>query len=58
MKLQQASEHSQGMSDHAFDILCTKDETVIFPYHGYSRLIHRLTYLGTNHANIHVRGYK
>jgi xylulose-5-phosphate/fructose-6-phosphate phosphoketolase len=58
MKLQPASEHPHGLDDKAFDVLFTKDKPVIFAYHGYPWLIHRLTYRRTNHNNIHVRGYK
>jgi xylulose-5-phosphate/fructose-6-phosphate phosphoketolase len=58
MRLQPESEHPHGMSDTAFDALFTADRPVIFAYHGYPWLIHRLTYRRTNHANLHVRGYK
>jgi len=58
MKLQPASEHPHGLSDFDFDALFTKDKPVIFAYHGYPWLIHRLTYRRANHRNIHVRGYK
>jgi len=58
MKLQPQSEHPHGLSDEDFDALFTKDKPVIFAYHGYPTLIHRLTYRRTNHENIHVRGYK
>ena len=58
MRLQPESEHPHGLSDAQFDILFTKDKPVIFAYHGYPWLIHRLTYRRANHANIHVRGYK
>jgi len=58
MKLQPASEHPHGLSDRDFDVLFTKDKPVIFAFHGYPWLIHRLTYRRTNHANLHVRGYK
>ncbi|MBA3581276.1 MAG: phosphoketolase family protein [Gammaproteobacteria bacterium] len=58
MKLQPASEHPHGLSDVDFDELFTKDKPVIFAYHAYPWLIHRLTYRRTNHNNIHVRGYK
>ncbi len=57
MKLQPESEHPHGLSDKDFDVLFTKDKPVIFAYHGYPTLIHRLTYRRTNHRNIHVRGY-
>ena len=58
MRLQPESEHPHGLNDHDFDTLFTKDKPVIFAYHGYPWLIHRLTYRRTNHRNIHVRGYK
>ncbi|HMJ65904.1 MAG TPA: phosphoketolase family protein, partial [Candidatus Binatia bacterium] len=58
MKLQPASEHPHGLSDHDFDTLFTKDKPVVFAFHGYPWLIHRLTYRRTNHKNLHVRGYK
>jgi xylulose-5-phosphate/fructose-6-phosphate phosphoketolase len=58
MKLQPASEHPHGLSDRNFDILFTKDKPIIFAFHGYPWLIHRLTYRRTNHENLHVRGYK
>ncbi len=58
MALQPASEHPHGWNDKDFDILFTKDKPVIFAFHGYPLLIHRLTYRRTNHDNIHVRGYK
>jgi xylulose-5-phosphate/fructose-6-phosphate phosphoketolase len=58
MKLQPPSEHPHGMNDRDFDALFTKDKPVIFAYHGYPWLIHRLTYRRTNHGNLHVRGYK
>ncbi len=58
MKLQSASEHPHGLSDSDFDAIFTKDKPIIFAFHGYPTLIHRLTYRRTNHANIHVRGYK
>ncbi len=58
MKLQPQSEHPHGLSDKDFDILFTKDKPIIFAYHGYPWLIHRLTYRRANHANLHVRGYK
>ncbi len=58
MRLQPAGEHPHGLSDGDFDALFTKDKPVIFAYHGYPWLIHRLTYRRTNHGNIHVRGYK
>ena len=58
MKLQPAGEHPHGLSDPEFDALFTTDKPVVFAYHGYPWLIHRLTYRRTNHANLHVRGYK
>jgi len=58
MKLQPQTEHPHGLSDAEFDLLFTVDKPVIFAYHGYPWLIHRLTYRRTNHGNIHVRGYK
>ena len=58
MRLQPPSEHPHGLSDAEFDELFTRDKPVIFAYHGYPWLIHRLTYRRTNHDNIHVRGYK
>ncbi|PZR29806.1 MAG: phosphoketolase [Citrobacter freundii] len=58
MKLQPESEHPHGLSDKDFDALFTKSKPVIFAFHGYPWLIHRLTYRRTNHHNIHVRGYK
>jgi xylulose-5-phosphate/fructose-6-phosphate phosphoketolase len=58
MKLQPQSEHPHGLSDRDFDELFTRDKPVIFAFHAYPALIHRLTYRRTNHGNIHVRGYK
>ncbi len=58
MRLQPASEHPHGLSDKDFDALFTRDKPVVFAFHGYPWLIHRLTYRRTNHSNIHVRGYK
>jgi xylulose-5-phosphate/fructose-6-phosphate phosphoketolase len=58
MKLQPLSEHPHGLGDHDFDLLFTKDKPIIFAFHGYPWLIHRLTYRRTNHGNLHVRGYK
>jgi len=58
MKLQPSSEHPHGLSDSDFDVLFTKDKPIIFAFHGYPWLIHRLTYRRTNHGNLHVRGYK
>ncbi len=57
MKLQPQSEHPHGLSDRDFDVLFTTDRPVIFAFHGYPTLIHRLTYRRTNHKGIHVRGY-
>jgi len=58
MTLQPPSEHPHGLSDHEFDDLFTKDKPIVFAFHGYPWLIHRLTYKRTNHDNLHVRGYK
>jgi xylulose-5-phosphate/fructose-6-phosphate phosphoketolase len=58
MVLQPQSEHPHGMSDKDFDAIFTKNKPVIFAFHGYPWLIHRLTYRRTNHDDIHVRGYK
>ena len=58
MRLQPDTEHPHGLSDREFDALFTTDRPVIFAYHGYPWLIHRLTYRRTNHHNLHVRGYK
>src|SRR5437879_8429544 len=58
MKLQQPNEHPHGLSDKDFDVLFTTDKPIIFAFHGYPWLIHRLTYRRTNHKNLHVRGYK
>ncbi|HTD21051.1 MAG TPA: phosphoketolase family protein [Terriglobales bacterium] len=58
MALQPASEHPHGLADEDFDEIFTADRPVIFAYHGYATLIHRLTYRRRNHDNIHVRGYK
>jgi xylulose-5-phosphate/fructose-6-phosphate phosphoketolase len=58
MKLQPAREHPHGLDEAEFDVLFTKDKPIIFAYHGYPWLIHRLTYRRTNHHNLHVRGYK
>jgi xylulose-5-phosphate/fructose-6-phosphate phosphoketolase len=58
MKLTPPTEHPHGLSDADFDTLFTKDKPVIFAYHGYPWLIHRLCYRRTNHQNLHVRGYK
>ena len=58
MTLQPASEHPHGISDREFDAIFTTDKPIVFAYHGYPWLIHRLTYRRTNHKNLHVRGYK
>jgi len=57
-RLQPSSEHPHGLSDRDFDSLFTKDRPVIFNFHGYPWLIHRMAYRRTNHDNMHVRGYK
>jgi xylulose-5-phosphate/fructose-6-phosphate phosphoketolase len=57
-KLMPEKEHPHGLSDRDFDSLFTTDKPIIFNFHGYPQLIHRLTYRRTNHANLHVRGYK
>jgi xylulose-5-phosphate/fructose-6-phosphate phosphoketolase len=58
MTLQPQSEHPHGLSDRDFDTLFTADKPIIFAFHGYPQLIHRLTYRRNNHRNLHVRGYK
>jgi xylulose-5-phosphate/fructose-6-phosphate phosphoketolase len=58
MRLQHQVEHPHGLTDRGFDALFTADRPVIFAYHGYPALIHRLTYRRTNHRNFHVRGYR
>ena len=58
MKLQPSSEHAHGLTDHEFDALFTTDKPIMFAFHGYPSLIHRLTYRRNGHQNIHVRGYK
>ncbi len=58
MTLQSSSEHPHGLSDQDFDSIFTRDQPIVFAYHGYPWLIHRLTYRRTNHHNLHVRGYK
>jgi xylulose-5-phosphate/fructose-6-phosphate phosphoketolase len=58
MKLQPHGIHPHGLPDEDFDMLFTKDKPVIFAYHGYPWLIHRLTYSRTNYRNIHVHGYQ
>src|SRR6202011_135961 len=57
MTLQPSTEHPHGLSDADFDSIFTQDKPVIFAYHGYPWLIHRLTYRRHNHDNLHVRGY-
>jgi xylulose-5-phosphate/fructose-6-phosphate phosphoketolase len=57
MRLQAADQHPHGLQDRDFDALFTTDKPIIFAYHGYPWLIHRLTYRRTNHWNLHVRGY-
>jgi xylulose-5-phosphate/fructose-6-phosphate phosphoketolase len=58
MRLQPESEHPHGLPDREFDVLFTRDKPVVFAFHGYPWLIHRLTYRRANHSNLHVRGYK
>jgi xylulose-5-phosphate/fructose-6-phosphate phosphoketolase len=58
MRLQAEVEHPHGLPDNEFDSLFTRDKPIVFAYHGYPWLIHRLTYRRTNHENLHVRGYK
>jgi xylulose-5-phosphate/fructose-6-phosphate phosphoketolase len=58
MALQPHTEHPHGLRDKDFDLLFTKDKPIIFAFHGYPWLIHRLTYRRNNHGNLHVRGYK
>jgi xylulose-5-phosphate/fructose-6-phosphate phosphoketolase len=58
MRLQPDTEHPHGLSDHEFDAIFTINRPIVFAYHGYPWLIHRLAYRRTNHANLHVRGYK
>ena len=58
MKLQPDIEHPHGLTDRDFDALFTKDKPIVFAFHGYPWLVHRMTYKRTNHENIHVRGYK
>jgi xylulose-5-phosphate/fructose-6-phosphate phosphoketolase len=58
MTLQPEREHPHGLPDVAFDALFTTDRPIVFAFHGYPWLIHRLTYRRTNHGNLHVRGYK
>jgi xylulose-5-phosphate/fructose-6-phosphate phosphoketolase len=58
MRLQPESEHPHGLPDSEFDAIFTTNKPVVFAYHGYPWLIHRLTYRRTNHAHIHVRGFK
>jgi xylulose-5-phosphate/fructose-6-phosphate phosphoketolase len=58
MRLQSAEEHPHGLTDKEFDVLFTKDKPIVFAFHGYPSLIHRLTYRRSGHTNLHVRGYK
>jgi xylulose-5-phosphate/fructose-6-phosphate phosphoketolase len=58
MRIQPREEHPHGLADRDFDAIFTTDKPIVFAYHGYPWLIHRLTYRRTNHANLHVRGYK
>jgi len=58
MRLQSESDHPHGLPDRDFDAIFTADKPILFAFHGYPWLIHRLTYRRTNHANLHVRGYK
>src|SRR6266516_396698 len=58
MRLQPDTDHPHGLSDHEFDALFSPNRPIVFAYHGYPWLIHRLTYRRTNHGNLHVRGYK
>jgi xylulose-5-phosphate/fructose-6-phosphate phosphoketolase len=58
MKLEPNTEHPHGLSDQDFDALFTKDKPIVFAFHGYPWLVHRLTYRRHNHENMHVRGYK
>jgi xylulose-5-phosphate/fructose-6-phosphate phosphoketolase len=58
MRLQPHDEHPHGLSDREFDTLFTTDRPIVFAYHGYPWLIHRLTYRRNNHDNLHVRGFK
>jgi len=58
MTLQPREEHPHGLTDDEFDVLFTRDRPIVFAYHGYPWLIHRLTYRRSNHGNLHVRGYK
>jgi xylulose-5-phosphate/fructose-6-phosphate phosphoketolase len=58
MRLQDEAEHPHGLSDRDFDAIFTTDRPIVFAYHGYPWLIHRLTYRRINHGNLHVRGYK
>jgi len=58
MKLEPATEHPHGLTDKEFDDLFTKDKPIVFAFHGYPWLVHRLTYRRANHENLHVRGYK
>jgi xylulose-5-phosphate/fructose-6-phosphate phosphoketolase len=58
MRLQPESEHPHGLPDAEFDTIFTRDRPIVFAFHGYPTLVHRLTYKRTNHENLHVRGFK
>jgi xylulose-5-phosphate/fructose-6-phosphate phosphoketolase len=58
MRIESASEHPHGLSNMEFDTIFTRDRPVIFAFHGYPALVHRLTYRRTNHDNLHVHGYR
>jgi xylulose-5-phosphate/fructose-6-phosphate phosphoketolase len=58
MKLESNTQHPHGLSEQDFDALFTKDKPVIFAFHGYPSLVHRLTYRRNNHENMHIHGYK
>jgi xylulose-5-phosphate/fructose-6-phosphate phosphoketolase len=58
LRLQPRTDHPHGLSEHDFDLLFTTDKPIIFNFHGYPWLIHRLTYSRTNHHNLHAHGYK
>ncbi len=58
MRLQSDTQHPHGLPDAEFDAIFTSGQPVVFAYHGYPALIHRLTYSRTNHSNIHVRGFQ
>jgi len=57
MRLQDSTEHPHGLTSDAFDAVFTPNKPIIFAFHGYPALVHRLTYRRTNHSNLHVRGY-